>query len=366
MGKNAKQDPGRPGESDFIQQILDCISDPIFVKDREHRWIFGNQAFAEVLGVSRKDFIGKSDYEFIPKDQADVFYHYDELVFRTGKECQNEEQITLPSGEVRTLLTKKTLKTLRNSGDTVLVGIIRDITEIKIVETKLQESMRLAALGQMAGGVAHEINNPLAIIKCHSQQLIDLMREGGDTKEHMHKALSLIDATVDRISGIVNGLLAFARRDKDDELSEVELQTLIDDTLSLCSEKFKKAGIKLSVEGDWQAKVAGKSAQLHQVVLNLMNNSFDAVSHLPVKEIELRAKSLDDEVYLYFTDSGEGIPPEVAANMMNPFFTTKQVGSGTGLGLSISKSIVERFGGKLDYNPNSPHTQFQLRLKRVA
>jgi len=145
----------------------------------------------------------------------------------------------------------------------------------------------------------------------------------------------------------------------------VSLSVVLDDALELAREKIRAAGIEIRIHSEKLARlrrVKGRPAQLGQVVVNLINNAFDAVRDLPQKWIEIDANEGPGVIEIQITDSGRGIPPEVVQKIMEPFFTTKGVGQGTGLGLSISRSIAQEHGGDLRYDSASKQTRFILTL----
>lgn len=244
----------------------------------------------------------------------------------------------------------------------------------KVIEVKVQEVIRsaeLASLGEMAGGIAHEINNPLTIIKSTSKVLRkQLDRERFDA-DAFREALGDIDATVDRIAKIVVGLRNISRKAQNDDIAPGNWGEVFADVIEVAETKFKSKGIeirKLFESQDACSTFSGNRIQLAQVLVNLLNNSFDALIDLPEdsKWIEIRVARTSDSVVLRLTDGGPGIPAKVREKMFHPFFTTKEIGKGTGIGLAISKSMVEKMGGELAYDESAPRTTFEIRLKAAA
>ena len=179
----------------------------------------------------------------------------------------------------------------------------------------------------------------------------------------MKKNLEIITQTTNRISKIISGLHSFSRNAVKDPMTKKSLNKIIDETLVLCTEKFKYNGVDLQITADPDCIVNCRPAQLSQVILNLLNNSFDAVVNDMEKwvKIELLDKK-DDGFLVIISDSGKGIPKAIAEKIMQPFFTTKEVGKGTGLGLSISKGIIEDHGGVLSIDAQSANTKFVIKL----
>lgn len=250
--------------------------------------------------------------------------------------------------------------------DTVVSTI--DIQDLKNREienninlAKLENSSKMASLGQMSSGLAHEINNPLAIISGRIQILKKLMLNQQIDPESFNKSIDIIEKTTLRIAKIVKGLKTFAREGDNDDFVRGPMTELVDDTLSFCEARFKNNGVtfKYDIDAIKDFMIECRLTQLSQVLLNALNNSFDAVSGLDEKWIDLSIEKKDSKYIFRVTDSGKGIPLAVRDKLMQPFFTTKEVGRGTGLGLSLSKSMVESHNGRIYFNFDHP-TNTQL------
>lgn len=250
--------------------------------------------------------------------------------------------------------------------DNLITGLAcfgRNVTKRKQDEIKLFQSFKMASLGEMAGGVAHEINNPLSILLGFSSKLErNFQKPSTDIATAIEDIKKIKDTTL-RISSIVKGLSAFSRNADKDPFLNISIKTVIMDTLGLCQEKFKIHGIEILIDDLSDIQIEGRATQISQVLLNLLNNSYDAIQHLPEKWIRLVVKKLNPStVIIEMIDSGKGIPPQVVDKLMQPFFTTKEVGKGTGLGLSISLGILQSHGGSLQYDSQSPNTRFIIKL----
>jgi signal transduction histidine kinase len=223
---------------------------------------------------------------------------------------------------------------------------------------------KFKALGEMAGGIAHEINNPLAIIRGRSELMKERFKSGAVSPPEAVEDLEKIEQTVERIAQIVKGLRTFSRDAKADPMTCVDLKEIVEETLDLCRDRFEQEKILLRTDLRDETLCECRPTQISQILLNLLNNAFDAVyrsTDLRWVSVEL-SQSAVDRVQLSVTDSGPGIHPSLADQIMKPFFTTKQVGEGTGLGLSISKSIAEDHSGTLRSDASSAHTRFVLEL----
>lgn len=231
-------------------------------------------------------------------------------------------------------------------------------------QKELLHSSKMMALGEMASGIAHEVNNPLMIILGKATQLKDLSLQGRLQPEKLRDDLDKIENTVVRISKIVKGLRAFSRNTEADPKQSVAFKGIVEETISLCGERIKKIGVAIDFNGTSEAQILCRSAEISQVVMNLLQNALEAIENLDDKWLRVEIREKKDLLLLKVTDSGPGIPTHVQEKMMQPFFTTKEVGQGTGLGLSISKGIVEEHGGILRYDPLASHTTFIVELPK--
>jgi len=242
---------------------------------------------------------------------------------------------------------------------------LRYIKAIDLEHQKQIQIQKMSALGEMSGGVAHEINNPLSIIAAKCDQIITQIKNEEIDQNALILGLKKIEDTTFRIAKIVRALRNFSRDAEHDPIVEVDPESVIDDALSLSEARMNYAGIKLSKEIHSTTKILCRPTQLTQVLINLLNNSFDAVGETPDAWLKIETRQRGSFVDIWITDSGKGISPAIADKMMQPFFTTKELGKGTGLGLSISKGLMESMHGELRYSESSPNTQFLISIPAV-
>jgi C4-dicarboxylate-specific signal transduction histidine kinase len=267
------------------------------------------------------------------------------------------------------------LSPLRQEGERLVLAAVRDITERKQLEEDLEStrvqaitSARLSALGVMAGGIAHEINNPLGIIHAMASDLTEMTEEGAMTPEAVAGKSAIIRQTAERIAKIVKSLRQISREGISDPLRPTPVAKIVDETLEICRAKFKANGVELLLPGAIpDVRVFCREVQIAQALLNLLQNAFDAVLEQEGERwVRLEVKNGNDSVAVSVIDSGPGVPLEVRPRVGEPFFTTKPVGKGTGLGLSLSKTIAEEHGGNLEYDEDQGHTRFSLVLPVVG
>lgn len=233
---------------------------------------------------------------------------------------------------------------------------------VKVNSMQMLHSAKMSTLGEMAGGISHEINNPLAIIQGKLFHVKKMLENFEENKAKIYEGIERIEQTTERISKIVRGLLHFSRDDEFIQKEKIEVHNVIMETLAFCEERFKQKNIELKLELDDKIYSYCQPIHLSQALLNLLNNSYDAIQNTSNAWIKISLHSDKSFYFLTVTDSGNGIPDDVVEKMMNPFFTTKEVGRGTGLGLSISKGLIESHNGELLYDSECPHTRFIIKM----
>lgn len=237
--------------------------------------------------------------------------------------------------------------------------------ELEEQKGALFQASKLTALGEMAGGIAHELNNPMAIISSTNQIMRRLIEKDDFDKESLVRYSENIEKTINRISKIINGLRTVSRDSSEEVSAPVTLCEVLDDVLSLCSEKIKNSGCELRVDLNsiaFKTSISCRRVQLSQVFLNLIGNAFDAVENLEEKWIQIDARIDNDKLIIRFIDSGKGIPESIQTKVIQPFFTTKEIGKGTGLGLSISHRIIKNHKGDFYIDNSCPNTCFTVEL----
>jgi len=391
----------------FYHSLVETLPQKIFRKDLAGHFTFGNQRFLAEMGLPPEEFVGQTDFDFAPKELAERYRADDRRVAETGKIFDAVEEHVTPKGEKLFVHVMKT--PVYDEGGKVIgtQGIFWDETEKRRAELELQETNqrleesvrseraaidalknaqstmvqteKLAGLGQMVAGVAHEINNPLSFVANNVavmqrdvaavRKLLDIYRAADDvvaqhrpdvmaevkeiseavdlpyTLKNLDELFARSKDGLKRIQQIVKDLRDFARLDESD-LHEVDLNAGVESTVNIIRGRAKRKQVSLEVDLHPLPQVTCYPAKVNQIVMNLIANAIDACHEGCT--VTVRTEAADGQVKLTVADNGSGIPPEVRDRIFDPFFTTKPLGEGTGLGLSISYGIVQDHGGKIE------------------
>jgi len=423
-------------ERALLRSLIDAIPDLIFYKDREGRFLACNSACETYIGRSESEIIGLTDFDLFPSELGTFYQEMDRQVLVEGKPRRNEEWAQYPDGRRVLLEMLKTPIFAADGSILGLIGISRDITErkqaeeqikrtaeelagsnlqlqllaadleatvaseqrvheaLKKAQSQMVQTEKLAALGQMVAGIAHEINNPLAfvsnnivVLKRDVQSLRDVLYLYQEAEallaahEHdLHARIGALAEQIDlpytlsnleglmdrshdgllRIQQIVKGLRDFARLDES-ELKEADLNAGIESTIAIMRGEARKKKVDLVLDLATLPLVMCFPARLNQVILNLVVNSIDACPE--GGRVTVRTEAHPDAVTILVQDNGHGIDPAIRDKIFDPFFTTKAPGKGTGLGLSISYQIVQDHGGRIDVaSEPGQGTTFIIRL----
>ena len=258
-------------------------------------------------------------------------------------------------------------------GSCLIIGTdqTREVTQQKVINdqhVQLVSAAKLSTLGELAGGIAHEINNPVAIIPGKAGNIIRaLSTEPAQIAKSTQLATDIIRAA-ERIVKIVKGLRVLARSSQNEEPMPERLQEIITEAVDMCNEKTRSQGIELTLPKiPDEVFVPVVAVQFGQVIVNLINNACDAIKNRTGDLwVRVEYRDLGTKIALDIVDCGEGIPEAIRVKLMTPFFTTKPKGQGTGLGLTISVKIIESFGGRIFIDEKCPNTKFVIEVPKAS
>ena len=345
----------------FSENIIESLSDGLVVFDLDERVVRWNAGLERLYGLSRVDAVGqKLDAVFDGAFASRVTAARDEapdgtVLYRVPLRSRHRGELAEEAtgddadGPGRRLLVNvATAPLVTPSGDTSgMMMIVEDITERVQLEEQLQISEKMASIGLLAAGVAHEVNTPLTGISSFTQMLL----EGSDPEDPKTKVLEKIERQTFRAAKIVNGLLNLARPGRSDASGPVDLNAVIGDVLALLEHQLAAGSVKVRRElPETPVVVTGVEFKLQQVFLNLFLNARDAMPNGGWLTVGARTK--EGEAVVEVADTGSGISPEVLSRIYDPFFTTKVPGQGTGLGLSVTYGVVQEHQGAIECDSN--------------
>jgi two-component system, NtrC family, sensor kinase len=337
-------------ERDFNTKILNHTQSMIVVLDTAGLVSYANRRCYE-SGYAKEDLLGKTFAEFISRSRRGQF----ERAFASALSGTASENVELPvlRGNRSTGQFSVSLSPIRDEEGHVnsIVVVLADITDAAVLQAQLRHSEKMAAVGQLVSGVAHEINNPLAAIVGYS----DLLLENESVPEAAKEELRIVLKEAERTRDIVQNLLRFAR-EMPAKREALDVHTVLRQVLQLRTYGAAGDGVEVSERfGKEIPQVFGDGHQLQQVFLNILNNAYDAVREARrAGKIEITTRERDGMVEIAVRDNGVGISD--TARIFEPFYTTKEVGKGTGLGLSICYGIVREHGGDVICQNNSDGT----------
>jgi two-component system NtrC family sensor kinase len=336
----------------FIEKIIDSLPLGMHVIDRDYRiQAWNRKRETGTQGIAREDALGRPIFDVLNRQPEEMLRREFDEVFATGRIGQYEME-SVATGEPRHYRVSKIPMRIADDDVTHVITVGEDITEWKRAQERVAHAEKLAAVGQLAAGVMHEINNPLATIgACGESMSLDLQQTAGvpeSTRKELEEYLKIIDHEVHRCKRIIDDLLQFSRRGSAGKMP-VDVHLVLEETLLLLKHhsRFKK----VDVEREFMQPppvVHGNQEQLIQVFIALLLNAADAMREHGKVRLRTAPGSTAREIAVEVMDQGHGIPAGELSKIFEPFYTTKPPGRGTGLGLSICYGIVSEHGGRIE------------------
>ena len=335
------------------REIFENASDGVYTNDLDGRFTYVNAAACKMSGYTRKELIGRNIASIVVKDDVELIKSMRQRKMSRESEATTYELRVVAKGGAIVPLEMSSRLLYRDGKPFAIMGIARDMTELRNLQAQLMLSDRLASLGTLAAGVAHEINNPLTFIQANVSFLGEELRRvadvvGEEDYERLRESLRDARAGADRIARIVRDLTTFSHTDDGDK-NLTRVRDILRSTLELASKQL--AG-RARIETSFREKslVMASRARLSQAFMNLLLNAAQALPECDEAGNVVRLSTRDAEagtVVVEVSDTGSGIPPDRLRHIFDPFFTTKPEGVGTGLGLYVAHNIVTELGGRL-------------------
>ncbi len=335
----------------FTESVLDALPVSLYVVDRDYRIVTWNRhREVGVQGIPRDIAVGRNVFDVLEKYPQGRVKEEFERAFRTGKIERIEQQTVADDGSTRHwMVSKVPMKNDDNSDVTHVITVGEDVTMRVEAVQAVNRAEKLAAVGRLAAGVVHEINNPLATIAACAEALEQRIDEGAfaasESLEDLTEYLGLIKSEAFRCKNITTDLLDFSRIRAGDR-SPIDAGEIVRSAANLISHQKRGDSINQKVEIESELpNVSADGGQIQQAVIALATNAIDAMPR--GGNLVFRAFAKGNRVVIEVEDTGTGIPPEDVSKIFEPFFTTKEVGKGTGLGLAVCYGIISEHGGRL-------------------
>ena len=326
--------------ADEWSTTFDSITDLVFITDKDYKLVRVNKAFADVAKMKPEELIGKPCYEIVHGTKEPVPNCPHKVTIKTKKPVTAE----FFEPYLGMHLEVATSPIFNENGEVVAsVHLIRDITERKRMEGQLLITDRLASIGELSSGIAHELNNPLTSVIGFSELLLDR-----DVPDDVKEDLEVINREAKRTAEVVRNLLTFARK-HEAEKKPVDIHNIIQKVLELRAYEQKVSNIEVNTRfAPDLPEITADGFQLQQVFINIIINAEHFMTEAHRRgTLTITTERLGDIIRASFADDGPGIAKENLGHLFDPFFTTKEVGKGTGLGLSICYGIITEHGGRI-------------------
>jgi PAS domain S-box-containing protein len=361
-----------------FRTLVDTANAPIFGIDAQGKINEWNQQAEKITGFNKKEVMGRVLVtDFITDDYKASVGEIMKKALKGEETANFEFPLFSKSGDRVDVLSSSTIRRDASGQIVGVVGVGQDITELnklrveqererKEAAAKIIQSSKLATLGEMATSVAHELNQPLNVIRMAAGNSRRKIAKGIDTPEYLNDKLERIEAQTARAAAIIDHMRMFGREAKEHP-EPIDPRNVVTNALDLMGEQLRLAGIEIVTELPEDCpSILGHTIQMEQVILNLLSNARDAMAERDVaSKITLRVFEDDEEVHITSEDTGGGIPEDILSRVFEPFYTTKKMGQGTGLGLSVSYGIVCDMNGTIAAKNIENGAQFTITLPIV-
>lgn len=348
------------------ERILDSVGDGICGVDLDGNCTFANKAMERLLGWKESELIGENQHQILHHSHADGSHHPSEEcpVYATSldnKPRYIDDDVFWKKDGTSISVEYSSTPIKGVGGKTIgCVVVFRDITERKLTDEKNREHQlqlahvaRLSTLGEMASGIAHELNQPLTVINNYSRACIRMLESNDPMEEQCSDVMEKISAQAERAGAVIKQIRRFVRKDLPDK-KPVKIQEMLDTVIELTHMEVARQQVNLILDLDSSVEwVMAQDTQIEQVILNLVRNAIEAMEEIPVEQRKLLIQTCavkDDSVEISVIDAGCGLSDELLDQIFDPFITTKE--QGMGLGLSISQGIIEGHDGTLKVEKN--------------
>lgn len=343
-------------ERAFFQSVLDLLPSLVCIKNLDGKFIYANKSLREFVHMT---LVGKGLDDFLPFYSSEAIKQNEESVLETGSVQEFEETI---HWEGKKWIFMATRFPFRDSNGAIIgtCGVLKDMTrelnsklELEQERNKTAHISKLAAIGILAAEIAHEIKNPLTIMRTNNDVIRYALREDEIDRSFLEMKMNTQDDTIDRMDKVASSLGMLSKDASRECPVKFKLGELLDDVSSLISFRTRKMGIAIEIDSECaKTTIEANRVQISEVLLNLVVNALDAVEGTAKPSISISCKNLAEYVEIRVFDNGPGVEKEIVQKIFEPFFTTKDISRGTGLGLSISKKIMMQHQGDLYYEAN--------------
>ncbi|MCB0422069.1 MAG: PAS domain-containing protein [Bdellovibrionales bacterium] len=334
---------------------------------------FISQSIESITGYPPSDFINdrvRSFGSIIHSEDKTYVFNSVLSAIENGESFEISYRVIAKDGSIKHVFERGQKVELSGGLVEKLDGFIIDMTEkVEYEQRMLNErsksiqASKLATLGEMAAGVAHEINNPLAVISGSANILPRHIQLG--ELNLAYDRIEKINRSVQRIAKIISGLQNFSRSSEHQKRSLCNLEDIITESISIAEIALNRQKVKITTDLDVKTPIYCDPLEIEQVLVNLINNAKDAMEGKQDRWLHIKAYEENQQIRIEVSDSGAGVSSEHVQEIFHPFFTTKPLGKGTGLGLSISLGIIKSHGGELVYVPERAHTTFLISFQKV-